>query len=652
MLRPERMKKVELIVLERHARKIVRVLGRMGVMHLTRSSQGGVGLQQSADRIDEELRHVHQLEDRLETILSGMGLAHKTAEPAEEFVDINRIEGDIRRIEKSVSKWLDEVREIDGEIEKLENLRREASTFAHLDVPLSEINNFSFLHFAVGTMRHGTFDELREKVGKDVVLVPFEDEHHRQQLIAATTRKDRWSLQTALEEVKFRPESPETENEGLPSDILRRTEQRLDELRRRKHILEVKLNETNGSEGPRLLQHRQRLRLEARLLETERMFGHTWSSVLITGWIPEADLHRAIDAVLEITGEMAVVDVVDAEVLLRGGEDVPIKFRNHPLIRPFEMFVKGMGVPGYTEIEPTIFVAIVFLGLFGLMFGDVGQGGVILLGGALLHWRGRTKHDLKLQDMGTLGVLAGAASVIFGFLYGSLFGLPPDRSPLHPLWMEPMEDPMTILLATVGVGTIVISIGVILNIVNRLRAKDYKAGLLGQFGVAGFVFYWGALILAIKIAVSGGDNGWTTPILIVMGVALLGLLLREPIVAIITKEGPLFEHGVVNGFFEMAVEGMELILAYLSNTISFIRVGAFALAHACLSIAIFKIEGVARELPGGPVWSVVALVFGNAIVIGLEGMIVMIQIMRLEYYEFFNKFLEGTGTPFEPFELR
>ncbi|KPK60278.1 MAG: hypothetical protein AMK73_08225 [Planctomycetes bacterium SM23_32] len=190
-----------------------------------------------------------------------------------------------------------------------------------------------------------------------------------------------------------------------------------------------------------------------------------------------------------------------------------------------------------------------------------------------------------------------------------------------------------------------------LNIVNRLRSGDYEGGLLGRFGLVGVVFYWGGLGVAVKLAVAGGGAADTYLVVGLILVPLLLLILHRPIYGLLAHRRPVWGENPLLGFFEGVVEALEMVMTYTANTLSFLRVAAFALSHAALCFTIFILLRLVNGLPGGPVWSTVVFVVGTAFVIGLEGLIVAVQIMRLEYYEFFTKFFRGEGVRYQPFRL-
>lgn len=315
----------------------------------------------------------------------------------------------------------------------------------------------------------------------------------------------------------------------------------------------------------------------------------------------------------------------------------PTKLKNPGILKPFEMFVEMYGLPAYNEMDPTLFIALTYTLMFGIMFGDVGQGACLLVGGLLLY---RFK---KLRLAGIVSV-AGVWSVIFGFLYGSFFGF---EEVLPAVWMKPMDNIMTTLMLAIGFGAALILVAMALNIINAIKAKDYGRLLFHQSGVAGLICY-GFVVLCALLFVTGNGLPATIIIGIAVGVPLIAILLKEPLSHLVERKSQIFPEGSKVMFFvEALVEGFDVVLSYATNTISFVRVGAFALSHAGMMGVVMTLAGLEK---GSPNW--IVIVFGNLLVAGLEGLIVGIQVLRLEYYEMFSRFYTGSGKPFISFNKR
>lgn len=318
----------------------------------------------------------------------------------------------------------------------------------------------------------------------------------------------------------------------------------------------------------------------------------------ITGWTSDsASVARAV----EWDGITALLSLPAPPTGVRP----PSLLVNRPWVRPFELFARALGSPGEGEVDPSLLLAVVVPLLFGYMFGDVGHGVVLAVAGILLWRRGPVWRLLAV---------GGVAAAGFGLLFGSLF----CREDLFPpLWIHPLDHPITLLVVPVAGAVVLLAGGILLAGAEavwvgegRRWLREEVGLLLLYLGLAGGLFFrplFGlagvAVVYHLAAALFGGR--WSAP------AAALGRL---------------------------AEEGQRLLV----NTLSFARVGAFALAHAGLASAVVTLAHAAGA--GGPVVWVV----GNVVVIALEGLVVSIQTTRLVLFELFARFLRGEGRPFRP----
>ncbi len=323
----------------------------------------------------------------------------------------------------------------------------------------------------------------------------------------------------------------------------------------------------------------------------------------ITGWTSEGD-GGELDRALRDVGVKSDVAFVDPPV----DAPLPSVLRNPVWLRPFEVFTRAVGVPGVQEADPTTWVALLVPLLFGYMCGDVGHGAVILAAGLLLRRRTR---------LWPLLVYCGAAATVFGFVYGGVFGY---EHLLEPLWVAPMDDPLAVLLAPLLFGALVLSGGVLLHVVQTCwRGRGRSEGAVDA---AQLLVYWGILLAFLDPRLA-----WLS----VIGAALCAAnrwWAERTAISIPAALG----------------SQLESTFSLLLNTLSFARVGAFALAHAALETAIMAIADGASTVAG----VAVIVVVGNLLVIVLEGLVVSIQTTRLVLFEFFVRFFEGGGRPFRP----
>src|SRR6185436_6603999 len=340
----------------------------------------------------------------------------------------------------------------------------------------------------------------------------------------------------------------------------------------------------------------------------------------------------------------------------------PVALGNPGFLGAFETLVNTYARPRYEELDPTFLMAITFPILYGAMFGDVGHGLVLAAIGWFLSRR---------SSLGGLLVACGLSGMIFGFLYGSIFGFE-EILPHHPFfgqffWLSPIHDVLGILKLAIGTGIVLLILAHVVNLYNAARAKDWGRFFFDSNGLAGLILYLSFLVLLGSVAagIFTGDS-FLPGILLAVGrigivVLIANILFIVCLFLAVIFSHPL-QHWMETGHFEVeggwgmfavqsAAEVLEKFISMLSNTLSYVRVGAFAIVHAGFTGAVFVI---ARLLSGGEdgglaYWVVVVL--GNLFVIGLEGFIVTIQTMRLHYYEFFSKFFLGGGSEYQPLTL-
>lgn len=351
---------------------------------------------------------------------------------------------------------------------------------------------------------------------------------------------------------------------------------------------------------------------------------------ILYGWMSEGDAQLFMQEVKKDSRIQVIEE--GAENSLSAAP--PTRLRNPKIFAPFQMFVEMYGLPAYNEMDPTIFIALTYTFIFGAMFGDAGQGLCLVIGGFLL-------YKIKKMNLAAIIALAGIWSTLFGFMYGSVFGF---EEALPAVWMRPMDNIMTTLLVAIGFGMAMILLAMVLNVINAARAKDWGRILFDASGLSGLVCY-GSVVLVIALYLTGHALPAAGVLGVLVGVPLAAILLKEPLSNLVEKKSRVLPEGSKVMFFvEALVELFDVVLSYATNSISFVRVGAFALSHAGMMGVVLTLAGYES---GSPNWVIVIL--GNILVTGLEGLVVGIQVLRLEYYEMFSRFYRGNGKPFVGF---
>jgi len=437
---------------------------------------------------------------------------------------------------------------------------------------------------------------------------------------AASTHEDAAVLDRALRSAFFEPAPLPTGRSGSPQEALAALDDHAIELRDRAAALLAERRELAEALGARLLPLEGRLRAAAAAAATVSRYPSRGEVYLIAGWVPERRLATFSAAIRAVATSPVVLEQVPPGMARHG---VPTLLRTARWLRPFTTLVTTFGLPSYRELDPTAPAAVTFIVMVGMMFGDVGHGLMLAAIGLLLALRART-------PLAPVIIAAGVSATVFGALYGTVLGA--TRFP--PLWLRPLDSIQELLVASLVAGVVVLNLGFLLNFVSRARDRDWEALLMDKSGVLGWLLYWtllggGLLVLTGRLPVTA---------VLLPAAALSALLwLRQPLGGrLLGRRAEPLGESLVTGFFEL----FEAVLGYASNSLSFVRLGAFAVAHEGLSAMVLRYGGA----PGG--WPV--LLVGTALIVGFEGLVVAIQALRLEYFEFFGRFYRGGGTPFVP----
>lgn len=436
-------------------------------------------------------------------------------------------------------------------------------------------------------------------------------------------------MKRILRSLNFREIAIPKEYSGTPQEIREQIIRNQERLQKEIKGQEDRLAEIKAKYGDRIEHLIAQVKLLSKLDNIKEKIAFSKRFFYMSGWVAQSEREDLKEKLREY-GDMLVIFKDETSL------QPPTKLKNNWFFRPFEWLVNLYGTPNYNEIDPTPFVSLSYMLIFGIMFGDLGQGLVLLIGGYFL--------SKRMKLFGGLLSRLGISSMIFGALYGAVFGI---ETWIPALWMKPFENINDILFFAIGIGVTVLIISYVFGIINALKRHDIEEGLFGKEGVAGVVLY-----ITVLVLVGGGMLGINIlpmPVGIVIAVAaLLAIVFRLPLTHMIENKRPLHGGDISGYYVESIFSLIETFLAMLSGTVSFIRVGAFALTHVGLFLA-FETMG---HMIGTAAGNVLMIVIGNIFIIGLEGLIVFIQGMRLQYYELFSRYYKGDGREFNPVSLK
>ncbi|MDR2073324.1 MAG: V-type ATP synthase subunit I [Spirochaetaceae bacterium] len=666
MIRPQKMKHLEMTVHIRDIDSVIEYLGRRGLMHFSDDTL----IEKTGELNAGQISHIQENLNRLHS--AALYLGFSLPEECEEDTMLPA-DAEDRLSDTLVTAILGlsaKEKEQEEEKKKLQETLGEARSFSKINAPFSELEQLSYLTLRVGRLDPKRREELRENLADRAVIIPLDDSGR---ILAAASRKGRFALDSALKKLSFTPIAIPKDYTGIPTDILDRLAEKIAEVERDLKAIAEKKKAFKEEYGPSLkkltasyLMARAVEELKGRLRGTQDVF-------VIGGWVPADEVAALVEEMDRRTEGRAAIRSYDPEEfqdVREGKKKVPVSLKHGAFVRGFEPLVFSYGAPLYGTLDPTLFVAFFFTLLFGIMFGDAGQGLVLFLAGfvagkanTIFGAYGHFATPLKAVGISSMimGLLNGVfftneeilvkpTQAVLGF-FMNLAGIA-GEAPERILHLMPEKGNVTKLFYffgfTVAVGVFLNSIGLIVNIVNQWSLKKYEKAFFAKTGLAGLMLFWYAIFIAIRLILGNAIFWYDCLGIFIPG----GILFFGPAIwRLISGERPVLEHGFLVFVIEGFVEILETVSTYISNTVSFLRVGAFALSHAVLSFIVFTLSEKVMEFPLGSAFSLLIMILGNAIIILLEGMIVTIQVIRLQYYEFFSKFFTETGVAFAPFRF-
>ena len=548
-----------------------------------------------------------------------------------------------------LKKQVEDLSREDGDMK--ERLR-ELEHFRSLDIDLAQFADYKFLRVRFGRMSLDYFKRLERYLAEDLKAVYFETGRTKKSVYGGyvTANKDRMKVDATFDSLHFEERKLEDFCTGTPEEVYQDLWSRQEELKEELDAARGELDGLVDKNASWLLAAKERLEKLSANYDIRKKAARTVGTVagarstaeagedahyVLCGWMGAEDVDQLLSDTKKDDQVMVMVEEDEGTYF----SEAPTKLKNPAFFKPFEMFIEMYGLPAANELDPTVFVALTYTFIFGIMFGDLGQGALLFLGGALLY---------KKKKMPLAGIIsvAGIFSMIFGVLFGSVFGF---EDVIPALWMRPKEAVTTlpvvgqlntIFIIAVAFGMLLNLVVMVFQIINAKKAGDTEDLLFSHNGVAGMIFY-GCLVATIVLYMTGHKTPGNALLAIFLGVPVLAFLFKEPLGSLIRKRRPKLGTSkvmfLVQGFFEL----VEIMLSYFSNTISYVRIGAFAVSHAAMMGVVLMLSGAES---GHINWF--GIIFGNLFVMLLEGLVVGIQVLRLEYYEMFSRYYKGSGRKF------
>lgn len=565
--------------------------------------------------------------------MAGLSITADMADPSMTAEEIDIYADQITAMLSTIIKKRDEISE---NLKTNQNIISQVESIADINIPMGDLFDFKHIKIRFGKMPRESYKKLNQFLSEYYAAFFFKFGEDKEGVYGLYCAPDAISekIDTLFSSLYFeRMHIPEKAS-GLPREVIKTLSRENAELKSSISELDSDMHLIIEKERNKLLGAAKSIHYLHKAFDVRKYSAHTAESFYIAGWIPkscEDSLARQFEAEQNIT-------LLFEEPAMAKHLTPPTRLKNNRFIRPFESFVQMYSLPAYNELDPTFLFAFTYSLMFGIMYGDMGHGAMLTLVGLIL--------QTKKMFLGPILKICGIISILFGVFYGSVFGIELEFGFMY----KPMArgNIMTTLIAAVALGTVVLGVSMLFNIANGIRQKDGARVFFDANGLAGFVFYW-AVVLGVFLSVTGHSviTKWFVTLFVAIPLTLI--FFKEPLTRLIARRGKFLPKNkgefITESFFGL----FELVLSYITNTISFIRVGAFALIHAGMMMVVYSLANVQQHSPGNLTTGKIAiLVFGNLIVMGLEGLLVAIQVLRLEFYEMFSRYFAGGGKPFNP----
>ncbi|HDK37631.1 MAG TPA: hypothetical protein ENG92_01250 [Thiolapillus brandeum] len=536
---------------------------------------------------------------------------------------LQKLEAWLKETWQQCSSCAESASRYEEKLNEIHHLKKLLRTYQNLDLDLSMLRkDYRFLNILIGTIPQENRIRLRQAIAMiGYTLTKISRDQGLLHIVIAGLKENQEALETVLKAADFHALTLPEEFSDHPSKVAQQLQIQEQKILQQQRHLRMDMQKRARELDSQLNKATQTLLAASGLSQ----FGHSLHSrgglAHISGWVPIQKITE-LEALLK-QGLKGPVIVEYRQPETKEQTRVPSFVQHANWLQPFSALVRNFGIPRYREVDPTWFFAISFVTMFGMMFGDLGHGAMIFLTPWLFPG--------KLKKIRSVLMAAGLSSMLFGLLYGSVFGF---EHLIPAWWMPPLSDPALMLKIAFfwGVGFILLTS--LLTIRNNLVEKQFARAFYDSQGIAGLLLYLSILIGGWQWLEQGSLNTFIQILFFASLATVLGYKWQE-------QEAAFGEKLLV-----VVIEGFETFMNYISNTLSFLRVAAFSLNHVALAIAVFALADMM-----GSTGHWITVILGNLFILVLEGAIVVIQVLRLEYYEGFSRFFRGDGHEFRPMRL-
>jgi V/A-type H+-transporting ATPase subunit I len=668
MIFTEPMQQVVAVVLDHDADGVTKELLRLGLLHFVRITEVDRDIGPQVEEVTPKIAEVMiaEIRRRIEGFFTMVDDQPPSGEELKvedlQVVDLEETTKILDNLAASVQTLRDRQSARQQEILRLEDIERQLQLFGSLSEVVEARSQYSYLSVQTGSIRSSLIESFDQALS-DLPSVKMEigTQDNQTLLLLITMKRDETLTNRILDKFGWT-------DVHLPRELVGKKDQVQEELREKLELLKDEQEELKSKVESLIREKRTvleqmwtNLRLNELYARVQSFFSKTSRTLIFSGWLPSSNRPVLTEAIRRVTHGRCYLEWHQPREAEQPAS-VPVQMRNPQFLSPFQMLVSNYSIPEYGSIDPTPLVAVAFLIMFGLMFGDAGHGAVLLVSGLLgsLLYKGARSG---VRNLLRLIAYCGGAAVVSGVLFGSYFGM----RWFAPLWFDYhgvvaghgggglVTDVYGILVITIYFGIAVIALGLLLNWINCvvkgrwLRLIFDKGGLIG-----GWIYAAGVYTAMYFVRHDYRQLPDSRFLVSLIGIPVLVLTLKPVLEYLLHKpRKPFTLLTPVDLLMEWIVEILEIFSGYLANTLSFMRVAGLGIAHVSLMIAFFSIAGMLSGPSGGyTIGSYLVLIAGNVLVILLEGLSAGIQSLRLNYYEFFSKYFSGSGRAYAPVTLK
>lgn len=551
---------------------------------------------------------------------------------------------------KTVSEKTKLLAELTTKISSMEKELQQLKQIESFGPNFYKIFNTSFVNSCFGKINYDTFIKLECFNNFNFFFIPLENDQNFYLGLFIYSKTDQSKFEEMAKSIYFEQYYSSNQIKTNPSISIKKIEAELKNLKSQVENLSLEIENFKSQHTQNLLCIYSKIKTLHTTFIFRQFVVSNNNFFYINGFVLEKNLNEFTNLFDELSDVM--VEVVESKSRKQKTNlKAPVKLKTFALFKPFELLIETFGLPTYGTTNPTSFIGLVYCFLFGLMFGDVGQGGCLFVAGAAFWlW--------KKNVLGLILTRCAFSSCVFGLIYDSCFGF---EGLFENFWKSfkvfsklPFnllkgKNAVTILIVSLILGMILINIAILKNILISLKNKKYRQATLSGNGLAGFSIYGSITAEAISILVFKTNILSPLVLILTIFIPICLIFLEQPISNFLGEKILKKEQTAKTefNFLNSALETFETVLNYFTNTLSFLRVGGFAMSHAALMLVVVKFCEKCSNVVASPLIAI----FGNVFVIALEGMVVSIQVLRLIYYEIFSRFYQSNGKKFEPAKI-